>query len=630
MRGVDPFPDGVCGVRRHFRNRCEGDGRGSFLPVKRVVSRGSGREVGIRGIFSAAIPAAVALCSAGMLPAGVAAHAGDLEEGVSRKGAQESFFGINGVSFFHYWKNGDALEVARRRIEWMRKAGARWDRFDFWWGTTEPERGRYDWRAADTIVSLYEEAGIAMMPILCYASAWSGGVAPADGAERDRYAAWVKTVVGRYRDRIHVWEIWNEPNIRPFWTPDPNPESYAELLKKAYAAAKEADPDCTVVGGVTSLTDLPFLDVLGRRGALKAMDVLSIHPYSLAGGPVEAHLDQQVRLVRRLLDRYGVRIPIWITEIGWKADPSDPEAVKRQSAYLAQTMAMMKAEGVERLFWFNLVDWSEKWGIVSQDGKPKRSFAAYRQAVEMLEGAEYAGCPRFEGVRARAFRSSRGDLLVLWTSTPEKATWDPGELRVAEVRDAWGEPVESQDGLYRVDTAPLYVRLEDGAPLDLLPRAPAPENWVVNGDFELGEGNDPYGWQRGSFIDKKLQQGRFAWIRAEGGRNSSVVKISHARNAAWESFHIPVMPGALVRASARVRCEGATGESRIELLMLGGSGWPFRGLVASDPVSGNGDWTKIAVEGRVPEDASYLRVRLASRKNRGRVFFDGVEVTIME
>ena len=57
------------------------------------------------------------------------------------------------------------------------------------------------------------------------------------------YAAFVKTVLQRYASvGVHAYEIWNEPNISAFWSPRPDPERYAHLLKLAYVAVKSADP----------------------------------------------------------------------------------------------------------------------------------------------------------------------------------------------------------------------------------------------------------------------------------------------------------------------------------------------------------------------------------------------------
>lgn len=557
--------------------------------------------------------------------------------------AADNFFGINGVGYMHYRDQGDAAVTAHDRLAWMREAGASSDRFDFWWGVMEPEQGRFDWSRGDRLMGLYEGQDVALLPILCYASAWSGNMPPADEQEQELFARWVGAVVRRYGDRVRTWEIWNEPNIRPFWVPRPNPDLYTPLLKKAYAAAKEADPDCVVVGGVTSLTDLPFLDRIGELGGFEAMDAVSIHPYSLADSPVEAGFTRQIALLRRLLARHGAgEMPIWVTEVGWQADPADPEAVARQSAYLAQTLALFRGAGVQRVFWFNLVDWSETWGIVSQQGDPKPSLRAYRQSVNALSDTTFRGYADLPGLHALVFAGEDHDVAVLWARRGSIVHWRACDAPVERVAvpavsgvfDLYGDRLAPERGrdirtaVYRIGPEPVYVVMAARASWPVHASPIRDPNLLVNGGFEHTVNGDPYGWQRGSFLggvdDGVFRPGQRSW---EG---HGAVGLAASKNAAWESFHVPVMPGSRVQLEAMVRCEGCDGASRIELLMLGGSGWPFRGLIASEPVAGTRAWAPLRLEAEVPVDASHLRVRLASRDNPGLVVFDRVTLTASE
>jgi GH35 family endo-1,4-beta-xylanase len=77
----------------------------------------------------------------------------------------------------------------------------------------------------------------------------------------------VGTLVGHYKGRIRHWLIIDEPYH--IFTAD----EYAKLLRAAYEAAKEADPDCRVAihGGYNSR----FLErILELQGA-KYLDLIS-------------------------------------------------------------------------------------------------------------------------------------------------------------------------------------------------------------------------------------------------------------------------------------------------------------------------------------------------------------------
>src|SRR5690606_15981375 len=55
------------------------------------------------------------------------------------------------------------------------------------------------------------------------------------------WASFVYAAVERYRGHVHVWEVWNEPDLSMFWSG--SVADYARLLKVAYLAAHQADPN---------------------------------------------------------------------------------------------------------------------------------------------------------------------------------------------------------------------------------------------------------------------------------------------------------------------------------------------------------------------------------------------------
>jgi hypothetical protein len=340
--------------------------------------------------------------------------------------ADSSPFGINGCSWSHLGMNTDKFdrEAGLKRLQAIKEAGITWDRCDFWWGRIEPEQGKFAWRDVDWVVEQYVKHDVQLMPILCYGSAWQNSDAPVTDEERALFARFVYETVKRYKKYVHVWEIWNEPNITPFWSPKPDVKEYAKLLKVAYEAAKRADPDCTVVGAATAGTDLDFIKGLLENGGGDHMDVVSFHPYQGDLGslsPDKGGLAEQIRSVRKLLAEHGCRKPIWLTEIGHRTTGTHGHTSvteQQQAAYLIRTYAIALSSGAERVFWFNLQDWEEYWGMVKQDFKPKPSFDAYRAMTKQLEGKRPVGT-LCDGavVFARGVRGSHVEdpVVVSWS-----------------------------------------------------------------------------------------------------------------------------------------------------------------------------------------------------------------------
>lgn len=100
------------------------------------------------------------------------------------------------------------------------------------------------------------------------------------------FAWFTYKAVGRYKDNIHAWHVWNEPNHAAIWHPVPDSVLYTELLKHAYLTAKYADPKAVVVlGGLTNdgALQVPletFLQTIYEGGGREYFDAVGRHPYT--------------------------------------------------------------------------------------------------------------------------------------------------------------------------------------------------------------------------------------------------------------------------------------------------------------------------------------------------------------
>jgi polysaccharide biosynthesis protein PslG len=151
----------------------------------------------------------------------------------------QTYFAINGVGFFH---RSDQADELRRRWELMEELGMQWDRSDLWWSDIEPEPGKWDFSKPDRGMEMYRSHGVQMLPILDYGARWRKTAAPGNDEERAEWARYVSRVVARYGDYADTWEVWNEPNILPFWRPQPDAASYAKLLEVTAEQARAANP----------------------------------------------------------------------------------------------------------------------------------------------------------------------------------------------------------------------------------------------------------------------------------------------------------------------------------------------------------------------------------------------------
>jgi hypothetical protein len=277
----------------------------------------------------------------------------------------------------------------------LHQLGVDWARMDVWWSLVEPEPGMFDWAYFDRAIASYAENDIRLMAILCYAAAWSDE-APVTEEARQAFGDYVYATVLRYRDTVHEWEIWNEPNILPFWAPRPDVRDYAALLRVAYARAKEADPTCVVVGSATAGADFAFVQGLFENGAGDSFDVLSYHAYG--NHPWREAVQGEAWELRAILDEHGRHdAPIWLSEQGIFTGPGGVDE-RSQARDIVRMHLWRAAAGVERSMYLSLRDWHAEddaaeardfWGVMNHAGEAKESFWAVKTLTDAMRGRPF-------------------------------------------------------------------------------------------------------------------------------------------------------------------------------------------------------------------------------------------------
>ena len=313
-------------------------------------------------------------------------------------------YGIN--TFLHLEADPAARE---RSLAMIHDAGFRWIRQQFAWYDLEVGgKGVFTdtrqtppisaWAKYDHIVDLAARYDQEIIARLDAPPAWTradGGVRGAFGPpDRDEdYGDFVYAVVSRYKDSVHYWQLWNEPNLSYEWGKHPDPEDYARLLCTGYRRVKEADPAAVVLSAAlaptvelgalwidegTNLSDLIFLQRLYDAGAGRCFDILSAQGYGLFSGPgdhrtnpLQINFSRNV-LLRDIMVRNGdAGKAIWISEMNWNAVPdSVPDrrfgqvTPQQQADYVVQAYQRAQREwpwvGVVNFWFFKRPDTSEQ------------------------------------------------------------------------------------------------------------------------------------------------------------------------------------------------------------------------------------------------------------------------------
>ncbi|MEU5523765.1 cellulase family glycosylhydrolase [Streptomyces sp. NPDC047860] len=308
--------------------------------------------------------------------------------------------------------------------------GVRWLRVDLSWRTIQPDApSQYLWQRFDRVVDAARAHGLDVLPTISYTPRWaadpncastSQSCPPADNS---RFAEFARQAAERYAPKgVHTWEIWNEPNIKPFWHTGPDVGRYAGLLTATAPAIRSADPDAyLLLGGLAAVDTTPsrqyvshktFLAELGRLGALKQVDAVSYHPYTFpllpstktATGTRFEEIDRTKDSLVAILARYGQRgMPIWLTETGAPTWSQGKAADTTSARDTTHTTPRLQAEiatdtvtaaaaipSVDVVFWFSYQDVapqtapsrkSKHYGLRYYDGRRKPAFDALGQAI---------------------------------------------------------------------------------------------------------------------------------------------------------------------------------------------------------------------------------------------------------
>ena len=350
------------------------------------------------------------------------------------------------------------------------------------WSHMEPKPGEFQWDDVDKVIGQYEAHGIQIQALFSGTPAWALKDKEAGAAARERGEktesrapdpqAW-ETFTGQYaarfRGRVAYYEIWNEPDLE-FWTG--TDDEYLELLRGAYRAIKAADPRAVVMtggfagGGQTDRLKPAILE----RTLTEARDSFDVIAYHRHGFFKDFAKEIQEKLLS-LRERTGnAAKPLYFTETAMDSR----KGLRHQAETLVKKISFTSSLGAIAHTWFNLHDASTgslksgySYGLLSSDGEPKTSFAAYNTLTGLLRGkTPMARLATAEGVWALPFQGEKETIVVCWRED-DKA---PAELRLqtdargAETVDIMGNAkplaLSSQSVALTLSSTPVYVRLQ--------------------------------------------------------------------------------------------------------------------------------------------------------------------------
>ena len=347
-----------------------------------------------------------------------------------------------GVDAFVSWRC-PSKDSGRKVAEILNRMGIRWVRDRISWNHVQPEKDKWDWSRYDAFQDIQSRANLRILQIFHDTAVWASGQKEGNGGYRQRFAPdntydafiFAETVARHYETQVSAWELWNEFDVPVFFLG--SADEYTRLLKAMSLGIRRGNPRAAVLlGSVTFVSGefswggevyydkegIRYIEKVLENGGGEFFDVFNVHHY----GPVEGVVGK-IKQCRDLMNRFGCRKPIWVTEMGStsteKMGPEVAESEREQARYLLKSYVLALSEGAQRFFYFCLPSFVENgtsfWGILEETGsgwQPKPGLAALSNLLISLDGKQYSGAYNTTfPVEARVFSRGSEGCMALWS-----------------------------------------------------------------------------------------------------------------------------------------------------------------------------------------------------------------------
>lgn len=334
---------------------------------------------------------------------------------------------------------------AEQVLEQADGLGVGWIKHQVQWHTIEHGPDDFEWETLDGIVAGADRFGFWVLLSVIHAPDWTRAVEGESGPPSDygEFRRFMEQLAGRYRGRVHAYELWNEPNLAREWRGDVlDPARFVSLVAEGAAGTRAGDPEAVVVSGAPAVTgvndgevaidDRVFLHGMLEAGLAEHVDAIGAHPYGYGNPPdasfqdpeqtASSHNDHPTFFFRDTLEDYRQimleaevsDLPIWVTEFGWPSPDGIGEmdltgweygrevSEADQASYIVRAFHM----GDERpwvgpMFLWNLnlaVIWGadnafSAYSLLRPDGSYRPAYVALRLAEPLPPGEEGIAAP---------------------------------------------------------------------------------------------------------------------------------------------------------------------------------------------------------------------------------------------
>lgn len=399
------------------------------------------------------------------------------------------------------------------------------------WGAVERTPGNYITQGADDLINVAHAAGKKVIWVLGFGNAIYDGCNGTNSSDHDSnkhnvenyvmptgttyLAGWenyVKFVANRYKGKIDVFEVWNEP-----WTYRFNDGikgtagTYVELVRVTKAALASVGSDAKVMAGAVTneysfrwgLTTHDYFTAMLNAGVTEYADIISVHLYTQKYADSENHKCTYTQAQKTpeiayrdwlnyyegMLDAKGYTGQLWLTEAGWYEGATSNAVTKEmQAAYTIRQKVIWDAylkdnNRTGEYIHYQLKDnyttsadaqRNNLFGLVTFDGVKKPAYwaaKAYNTLVGDMEFASLSTSPT--QVYKATYTKANGEAAnVIWKPDGTTSQTLTLEKEITNIYDYQGNLIDSArlaEGTVAVTVGPnpIFVKgVSDGSKIN--------------------------------------------------------------------------------------------------------------------------------------------------------------------
>jgi len=289
-------------------------------------------------------------------------------------------YGIN----THVWGSTVLKKVKEANIGWIR--------VDADWNEIEKKKGVFNYSKLDEAINYAANNNLKVLMILAYTPSWANGGKDSSYPPLDisYWRRFVSKTVKRYKSKVHYWAIWNEPNLKDFFSGAPK-DYLNKILIPAGQEIRAIDPQANIVAPEISYSTSPesrwdtYMKEVLNKGK-KFIDIVSIHIYDNRGAEaimkkIEEGDSVYPSVVNiKTITGYGGK-ELWLTETGWSTAVVSEDV--QATNYLELLKRVLNSTSVDKIFFYEIKDIENVsyYGILKSDNSPKKAYYTYKNFI---------------------------------------------------------------------------------------------------------------------------------------------------------------------------------------------------------------------------------------------------------